>query len=391
LIDPTRPCRACRRKAAAKAERVRVSEAKRTAYAHLRNTLQAEVPPGSLPPVTNLISGTDPALEALSELLRAARTQAERLYPDIWPFHPKNPQRSTPTDRTAEYACYLYSLYSLRRRIFARARDARLADLDNPIMRVDASRMHWRAYIPIADVHALNNIAAEVNSVRPTTRGRPFTGLPAWRTPRADSFNNKATTTDPETGEILPLANATATRGEVLCAAAWEPLRYSIEHTLKASKSNVRNRTRDRVNGRKIAFKVRTPEGIYTEENTGNKFTMEMFHMARIKAGEIALRNIDAAIITQQHPLEWTAPWADPPGTITPVTRWSLLVPPLLREELRDMFAALPEKLRGRMQMFPKYDKRTPQQRHLNLTAFNTLNPQPPPALRASTIFSEEE
>lgn len=356
VIDPMRPCRACRNRQSQAKHKERVSKAQRERYDALLKQHNIEVPFDSLPKVTRLVRGTDPALDALSSLRRAAERETERLKPLALSIKAKI-EEGQPLTPDEQYVVWLYSLHLTRKRIFAAARLERKHDQLNPVLTNDASRMHWRAYIALPDIHTLNEMAKQVNRYRPSTRGRPFKGLPDWRIPRADRGNGGANT-----------------RGEAVCSMAWDTLRKSIERTLNASKSSVRNRYRTRTNARK--FRLTTDDSdLYAT------FTMEQFHMLRIDACNAALQHIEDAIIMQVHPLEWLPPWSDKKED---VHKWSQLVPPALRDELRRMHQAMPENMRVKLKLFPNYDNRTPFQIANNWTEMNTPMPKPAPARRAT-------
>lgn len=360
-IDPRVPCRACRAQAASKARYAR-KKAEREEYRQTELAkciaLGIEADPALLPRVERPFAGTDPVLEVCTRVIavtRAARREAER-------EGVKAQEQGLVTE--CNYYKRLDRLYHARLVLFEAIRAERHNDLQNYTLAGSLPRTHWRAYVSREDIDILKRLAEKVNIARPSQYGRPFTGLPRRTLPFARKTDR--------TGETL--------RIEAVVNAAWAPFIENIRLTRKASHSAMRNPHRATASRRNILLSTQTvPDkahpivsGDYTRKaihtraaarkkhgpiqyrlhsDNSMSFSMEDFHLLRVRCCDEAMEEIDTAMQDYVHPAEWVDPWTGEPA---PITTWKQLVPPLMRDELVDMWRSLPESRQTHLLPFPR-------------------------------------
>lgn len=363
IIDPTRPCRACRAKAASRAHydktQARIEQARAEARAEY-DKAQQPMPADLLPRAPRLLKGDDPVLAQLNVLLANARARVKR---------EKEGVRLRVTDGNTEYHTTMMYLLRARIAVFKMVRHQRHIDLQNPQLTNDMLRMHWRAYVDRSIRNDMDDLARKVNALAPRGSRRPWKGLPSLVFVDANK----------------PAPDGTP-RKEFVCAQAWQPMREQIRHALAASHAALRNPRRN--TDRNVP--------VYGQGNQGrvDAFSVADFHHRRIECARAAEQEIDRAIEDYVHPANWASPWMEgaTPSRGEGVSTWRALVPPLLRNEIEWMWQQMPPGLQKRLLPFPRLheDKRNGFQILNRLDANNVPLPPPAPAFAEPDHYERE-
>jgi hypothetical protein len=317
-IDPERPCRACRARAANKA-----SIAKKKARDEgLREEAIAKALQWGLPINPQLIphnrkrgTGPDPVLQAVAMAIGSTKQQMG--VAALAELKERVAIIGNPDEQHPFYK-WLLRLFEARLALYEDIRERRKADRMNPVVDNDPQRLHMRAYITVDDERTLDWIADKVNFYRPVKRGKAYKGLAIVNPPRPLGADAKA---------------------EALLKEAWAPFSEATHRTLRASRSAVRDKHRQGANQRALRY-----------GNRDERFTMEQYHMKRIECAQSAQREIERCIAHNIHPQAWKSPWT---GEVRALRTWGPLVTPQVRGELRDMWVMLPDVVQKRARPFP--------------------------------------
>jgi hypothetical protein len=325
-IDPERPCRACRARASTRAS---IAKAKAREEA-IRQAAIASAIKHNLPLDPQWIkrnnprgSGTDPVLQAVGMAIAQAKQQLGKAMLMQAEERVAGSIVGTSDDQHPYYK-WLTRLFEARIALYEDIRARRKADRDNPVVANDAQRTHMRAYISVEDERTLDWIADKVNFYRPVKRGKTYKGLAI-------------------VNPLRPLDASAEAKSVAMLREAWKPFKDATALTLRASRSAVRDKHRQGANMRSLRY-----------GNRDERFTMEQYHMKRIECAQAAQREIERCLMHNVHPQAWKSPWT---GEMRALRTWGPLVPPLIREELREMWVVLPEVVQNRARPFPMMRK----------------------------------
>lgn len=326
VVDPTAPCRACRART-----RAHDTYHRRKAQYEAEKAAEREqlLKDGKPIPITLLtteerrsIPGGDPCLEAVRIAIASARSALCRA-----DLRAKEGVRVTAgnTERKHPFYLWLSRLLQARIAVYEDIRDKRRQDMQNHITRNDVRRHHMLWYVSDDDRALLDEIAAKVNFHAPPKSGPKYTGLTHIGVPRVDKAD--------DTGR---------TRADTVVAEAWKPFIEAIRRTKDSSHAANRNRYRN-TSGR------RPPTWMCEEQGIGS-FTIEQYHIKRILCAELAMQQIDRALIRNMHPTAWVSPWDNSTHNLR---TWRDLVVPSMREEMLAMHRALTPARQKQLRPFP--------------------------------------